>query len=147
MKAKPVRVKTLALSLLGEGYSTAEVAAELHLPEGTVKTWKHRAKGDMKPAMKPAFAKNGVAAMKPAMKPAEGSRFETCRGLTYRDLPGRSEIDQRANFYAMKRGLYPPKCAKIPSFLEGRELLTALSDWVAKKRNTSRVGGRVENDE
>lgn len=156
MKVWGLRLRQHVMAALVAGEHYAQVAKDYGVPAGTVRTWWHRYRSqfavlgsqlDMKQEMKQGVqaagkgvGDSGECDMKQAVKQADRSvrapvsRFETCRGLTWRDLPGKDETTMRMNFFNLKRGLYPPKVAKIPSFLEGRELLEALRQWAGMKK-------------
>lgn len=124
MKARAPIWRKLVEEHLAKGMSHREVAEALALPVGTVKTWKHRQKkAAMKPAVKPGCAKEKPGAMKPAVKPEGPAMF---RGITARDMPGRTREIQSLNFAAMKRGTYPPRSWGIPGWMQGAELVEAM---------------------
>lgn len=128
MKRRAPIWKALADDLRAQGKSYREVAETLGMPVGTVKTWVRRS---MKPGMKPACAKETASEMKPEMKPAGPPMF---RGVTARDMPGKTRMQQSMNFAALKRGDYPPRSWQVPGYLVGRELVEAMQAACAKWR-------------
>lgn len=163
--------RQLAVAMKREGASFREVAAVFGVPVGTVKTWCARAAAraaappfamdegalarpfamvchglpepEMKPPMKPPAAQREEAEMKPALKPpAAEAGPKRCRGVTRYDLPGKSLMEQSANFRNLMKGTYPPKCWKIPSWLEGEKLIEAIKAANAAK---GRKRGKAEN--
>lgn len=149
-----------AVGMKRGGASFQEVADFFGVPVGTVKTWCARAAKrdlhapelrpgvaatlpEMKPLMKPPAAQGEEAEMKPAMKPpeaAEGPRL--FRGVTRDDLPGKSAWERSLNFRNLRKGTYPPRCWKIPGYLEGKELIEAIQKANAGK---GRKRGKAEN--
>jgi hypothetical protein len=141
MKRRAPIWKTLVEEYLAKGMSHREVAVELGIPKGTVKTWSRRAKArttkaGMKPAMKPGAANEMASEMKPGMKP---EKLATFRGITALDLPGRTREIQSLNFAAFKQGRYPPRSAGIPGYLQGAELVEALEKWCGKWKGERKV--------
>ena len=123
MKARAPIWRKLVEEHLAKGMSHREVAEALALPKGTVATWSRRKKADMKADMKAEAPKETGRAMKADMK-AEGPAM--FRGITARDMPGRTREIQSLNFAAMKRGTYPPRSWGIPGWMQGAELVEAM---------------------
>ena len=132
MKRRAPIWKTLADDLRAQGKSYREVAETLGVPVGTVKTWVRRM--SMKPEIKPACAKETASEIKPEMKPAGPAGPAMCRGVTARDMPGKTRMQQSMNFAALKRGDYPPRSWQVPGYLVGRELVEAMEAACAKWR-------------
>jgi hypothetical protein len=136
MKARAAIWKTLVDECLDKGMSLRATAAFLALPVGTVKTWRHRQRKQadksvrvsMKPAMKPAPAKERATAMKPGMKPG------VHRGLTVEMMPGRTGWERRMTWSLFRRGEWPPKEWRIPADLEGPALASALGERAFKSK-------------
>jgi len=142
------------------GASFQEVADFFGVPVGTVKTWCARAAKqvssapelrpgvaatlpDMKPLMKPPAAQGEAGEMKPGVKPpAERDGPRMFRGVTRDDLPGKSLLERSLNFRNLRKGMYPPRCWKIPGYLEGKELIAAIQKANAGK---GRKRGKAEN--
>ena len=129
MKRRAPIWKAMADDLRAQGKSYREVAETLGVPVGTVKTWVRRM--SMKPEMKPGCVKETASEMKPEMKPAGPVMF---RGVTARDMPGKTRMQQSMNFAALKRGDYPPRSWQVPGYLVGRELVEAMQAACAKWR-------------
>lgn len=133
MRAWPKKLRELVVRGHREGRSFPYLAAEFEVPVGTVKTWCRRS--DMKPGMKPGSAKGKAGAMKPGMKPDGPVMY---RGLTARDMPGRTRMEQQLNFSSFRRDAYPPRRWGIPGYLEGEALAAAMADACAKFRKQPR---------
>ena len=136
MKRRAPIWKALADDLRAQGKSYRDVAETLGVPMGTVKAWVSRRKrgdvrADMQPGMQPPAAKGKTGDMQPGMQPAGPAMF---RGVTARDMPGKTRMQQSMNFAALKRGDYPPRSWQVPGYLVGRELVEAMEAACVKWR-------------
>lgn len=165
MRARPAILRRLVAEQIVGGASLRETATLLGLPLGTVKSWVHRARqgdketrrqGDMKPAMQPGRCGERAKGegcdmshrMQPDMQPEEADKSVRVpvsgpamfRGVTARDMPGRTRVEQSLNFCALKRGTYPPRSWGIPGYLQGRELVEAMDRACEKWRKPKGKG-------